>query len=284
VYGGARVTGNLELGVSNTTQNGYLLLHGSSVNKTAELFCSNGNLHIDADSGNGIYMNWYGGTAGTLFGNGSAGQVATINGSGAAVFNTSVTTPTYYSYNSSTYFLNPYEQSNYRGGATTSHSARRGLNFYHSAGPQMTLWYHASGTGVGNLKIFSNSSGVGDCFQFTPTGAFHAKGDITAYSTTTTSDARLKENVRDLEGSLDKTLKLRGVKFDWIDESKSKDNLGFIAQEVEEVIPEVVKDITNIDGEEHKVVNYQAVVPVLVEAIKELKAEINELREQLKNK
>ena len=148
----------------------------------------------------------------------------------------------------------------------------------------MTLWYHAASTGVGNIKIFSSNSGVGDVFQFTPTGAFHAKGDITAYSTTTTSDARLKKNVRDLEGSLDKTLKLRGVKFDWIDENKSKDNLGFIAQEVEEVIPEVVKDITNIDGEENKVVNYQAVVPVLVEAIKELKAEIDELREQLKNK
>ena len=131
------------------------------------------------------------------------------------------------------------------------------------------------------MKIFSSNSGVGDCFQFTPTGAFHAKGDITAYSTTTTSDARLKENVRDLEGSLDKTLKLRGVKFDWIDESKSKDNLGFIAQEVEEVIPEVVKDITNIDGEEHKVVNYQAVVPVLVEAIKEQQAIINKLEARI---
>ena len=184
-------------------------------------------------------------------------------------------------FNGTTYKINPYEQSNYRGGTTTSQSSRRGLNFHHSTGPQMTFWYHASGTGVGNLKIFSNNSGEGDVFQFTPAGAFHAKGDITAYSTTTTSDARLKQNVRDLEGSLDKTLKLRGVKFDWIDESKSKDNLGFIAQEVEEVIPEVVKDITNIDGEEHKVVNYQAVVPVLVEAIKEQQSLINRLEARL---
>ena len=180
--------------------------------------------------------------------------------------------------------MTPQGQSMFISGSTTSLAARNGIRFYHSIGPQMILWYHASGTGVGNLKIASSNTGVGDVFQFENDGDFHAKGDITAYSTTTTSDARLKENVRDLEGSLDKTLKLRGVKFDWIDESKSKDNLGFIAQEVEEVIPEVVKDITNIDGEEHKVVNYQAVVPVLVEAIKELKAEIDELREQLKNK
>jgi flagellar biosynthesis chaperone FliJ len=79
--------------------------------------------------------------------------------------------------------------------------------------------------------------------------------------------------------------------FDWIDESKSKDNLGFIAQEVEEVIPEIVEDITNIDGEEHKVVNYQAVVPVLVEAIKEqqnlinkLEARLNELEKSMEKK
>jgi len=185
---------------------------------------------------------------------------------------------------STTYYMSPETQSMYKYGTTTDNASRNGIRFYHAQGPQMTLWYHAASTGVGNIKIFSSNSGVGDVFQFTPTGAFHAKGDITAYSTTTTSDARLKKNVRDLEGSLDKTLKLRGVKFDWIDENKSKDNLGFIAQEVEEVIPEVVKDITNIDGEENKVVNYQAVVPVLVEAIKELKAEIDELREQLKNK
>ena len=183
---------------------------------------------------------------------------------------------------SDTYSVNAYGQSIYRGGGTTDHASRNGIRFYHSAGPQMTLWYHPSGTGTGNLKIFSTNTGVGDCFQFTPTGAFHAKGNITAYSTTTTSDARLKENVRDLEGSLNKTLKLRGVKFDWIDESKSKDNLGFIAQEVEKVIPEVVQDITNIDGEENKVVNYQAVVPVLVEAIKEQQSLINRLEERLK--
>jgi hypothetical protein len=191
-------------------------------------------------------------------------------------------------FNGTTYKINPYEQSNYRGGTT---SARRGLNFYHSVGPQMTLWYDTPSTGVGNLKIFCSNTGVGDTFQFTTGGDFHAKGNITAYSTTTTSDARLKENVRDLEGSLDKTLKLRGVKFDWIDESKSKDNLGFIAQEVEEVIPEIVEDITNIDGEEHKVVNYQAVVPVLVEAIKEqqnlinkLEARLNELEKSMEKK
>ena len=117
-------------------------------------------------------------------------------------------------------------------------------------------------------------------FRWTYLGNFDADGDITAYSTTTGSDIRLKENVRDLEGALDKTLKLRGVKFDWKDEHRPKDQLGFIAQEVEEVLPEIVKEIDTVgkDGEKHKTVNYPAVVPLLVEAIKELKAEIEELK------
>ena len=118
-------------------------------------------------------------------------------------------------------------------------------------------------------------------FRWAFSGNFDAHGDITAYSTLTSSDIKLKTNIQNLDGALDKTLKLRGVKFDWKDEEKPNDQLGFIAQEVEEVLPELVKEIGTVGKEEetHKVVNYQGVIPILVEAIKELKAEI----EQLKN-
>ena len=243
--------------------------------------CDDGNTSYSVDgNGAGAWWKWYGDK--TLS---HAGHVFDYwKGKGAELSQNikMSTTGGEIRFYSDTYSINAYGQSVYRGGATTNHDSRNGLRFYHSAGPQMSLWYHAAGTGIGNMKIFSSNTGVGDCFQFSPTGAFHAKDNITAYSTTTTSDARLKENVRDLEGSLDKTLRLRGVKFDWIDENRPKDNLGFIAQEIEEVIPEVVKDITDIDGEEHKVVNYQAVVPVLVEAIKEQQSLINRLEERLK--
>ena len=79
--------GNLTIGTLGSTANGYLYLTGSTANKRADLYCSNGNLHIDADHGNGIYLNWYGAqsatsTAGTFFGNANAGQVARIDGSG----------------------------------------------------------------------------------------------------------------------------------------------------------------------------------------------------------
>ena len=184
-------------------------------------------------------------------------------------------------FNGTTYKSNPYEQSVYRGGTTTSQASRRGLNFYHSSGPQSTIWYSTS-TGQGSIKIYSSATSVGDMFKLDAnTANLDIKGNITAYSTATTSDARLKENVRDLEGSLDKTLKLRGVKFDWIAENKANDQVGFIAQEVEEVLPEVVIDHIDIDDNDVKVVNYQAVVPVLVEAIKEQQSLINRLEARL---
>jgi len=149
-----------------------------------------------------------------------------------------------------------------------------------------------AGTGrvyIADGEIFFNgtSNGSAGFKMIGQSGAFHANNDIIAYSSTlTASDGRLKENVRPIESSLNKILTLDGVKFDWKDEDKPNDQLGFIAQDVEKVLPEVVNEIENGlgDYDGHKVVNYQAVVPVLVEAIKELKAEIDELKEQLKKK
>jgi predicted phage tail protein len=115
----------------------------------------------------------------------------------------------------------------------------------------------------------------------TAAGNFHANGDLIAFSSSVSSDRKLKENIQNLEGSLDKTLKLNGVKFNWKDKTKPNDQLGFIAQEVEEVLPELVSEVKSLGdetGETHKVVNYQGVIPVLVEAIRELKAEIEELK------
>jgi hypothetical protein len=82
-------------------------------------------------------------------------------------------------------------------------------------------------------------------------------------------------------------MKLRGVEFDWTATSrKGQHDIGLIAQEVEEVLPEVVSVKTlrvgefGRDGDEKdfKTVNYEKMVGVLVEAVKELKAEIEELK------
>ena len=100
----------------------------------------------------------------------------------------------------------------------------------------------------------------------TYTGNFTATGDISAYS-----DSRLKKDVKTIEGALDKTKELRGVEFTRIaDDAKS---IGVIAQELESVLPELVLT----DDEGMKSVNYAQITGLLIEAVKELSAKVDEL-------
>ena len=100
-------------------------------------------------------------------------------------------------------------------------------------------------------------------------------GTVSATNFNTTSDATLKTNVETLTGSLDAVNALRGVSFDWIENGGSE--VGFIAQEVEEVLPEVVS--TNDQG--IKSVKYGNMVAVLVEALKEQQLRIEALEAKL---
>ena len=111
-------------------------------------------------------------------------------------------------------------------------------------------------------------------------GDLHVEGDVIAYSTTV-SDNRLKDNVLTLENSLDKVSKLRGVEYTWNATSrKGQKDIGVIAQEVEEVIPEIVREkkMSLVDGEKYKTVDYEKLTAVLIEAVKELKEEVEELK------
>ena len=100
------------------------------------------------------------------------------------------------------------------------------------------------------------------------TGNFTATGNLTAYS-----DERLKTNIETIPNALEKVNALRGVTFD----KDGERGLGVIAQEVEKILPEVV-----IQGEEYKSVAYGNIVGVLIEAIKELTKEVEELKRQIK--
>jgi len=106
-------------------------------------------------------------------------------------------------------------------------------------------------------------------------GNLTVKGDIIAYGSP--SDKRLKENIKPIESALDKVSKLQGVTFDWKksdSELNIKEDIGFIAQDVQKVIPELVRE--NEDG--MLSMRHQGIAPILLEAIKELKAEIEELK------
>ena len=81
-----------------------------------------------------------------------------------------------------------------------------------------------------------------------------------------------------MENSLEKICALQGVEFEFINDLIQRKNIGFIAQDIEKIIPQVVT--TSEKGEQYKSVAYGNIVALLVEAIKELRSEI----ETLKNK
>ena len=122
------------------------------------------------------------------------------------------------------------------------------------------------------VQYKSGSSFAGsDNLTFDGTDLF-CKGDITAYSS---SDQRLKDNITPIPNALDKVLSISGNTFDWNEKSgKEGSDVGVIAQEILEVIPEVVT--TRDNG--YLAVRYEKLVPLLIEAIKELKEEIKELK------
>ena len=113
-----------------------------------------------------------------------------------------------------------------------------------------------------------------------------SKGNLTAFGTTflTVSDEREKKDIYQISESLDKVLELRPTKFTW--RETNKQDVGFIAQEVEEVIPEVVETsrgfINTDDSKERKTIAYPKLVPYLVDTIQELTKRIEELEKKVK--
>jgi len=133
------------------------------------------------------------------------------------------------------------------------------------------LWTADTSTnGTAYMELEASSTGGGD---------LTVKGDVIAYGSP--SDKKYKENIKPIESALDKAMKLQGVTFDWKDSEsilEIKKDIGFIAQDVQEVLPELVRE--NKKG--NLSLRYQGITPILLEAIKELKAEIEELKKQIK--
>ena len=108
-------------------------------------------------------------------------------------------------------------------------------------------------------------------------GNFRCIGDVIIFAS---SDARLKKNVKPIENALDKVMQINGVEFDWDEAAQDVHkghDVGVIAQEIEAVLPELVQ--TRDNG--YKAVKYEKLTALLIETVKELKAEIDELKAQL---
>jgi len=129
----------------------------------------------------------------------------------------------------------------------------------------------ASLTSIPNSATTATSSNtVSTIVARDGSGNFTA-GTITATDFNSTSDIIRKKNLREVVNSLEILKDIRGVRFDWIENGSP--SVGVIAQEVEQVLPELVNENDGI-----KSVNYNGLVGVLIEAVKELQAEVEGLK------
>ena len=177
-------------------------------------------------------------------------------------------------------------------GTVTSVTANNGASSSGGTTPVISVNTDLSGRvtqigAAGNHKLYQSTSSY-EWYMvksnvvyhwFRMNGDVHHDGNVIAYSTNTGSDLKLKDNIVVIDGALAKVSQLKGVTFDWKDKKKGKSG-GLIAQDVEKVLPTAVNEVETLgkEGESHKTVNYNAIIGLLVESVKELKAEIEELK------
>jgi len=181
-------------------------------------------------------------------------------------------------------------ENNLQGAATGAATEAPGINFHWSFRTAARLYMNSGGNFVlgGQSDLTNNRRDLA-------VAALTATGNITAYS----SDTRLKINVAPIDNALNKVMSIGGYTFDWVDEIE---NLGFkpdlktndagvLAQEIQAVLPQAVapapfdwqwdgekEEYASKSGENYLTVRYERLVPLLIEAIKELKAELDELK------
>jgi hypothetical protein len=113
-----------------------------------------------------------------------------------------------------------------------------------------------------------------------PSAKLHVVGDVMITGVTTStdfnsaSDINLKTNIKTIENPIEKIIQINGVTFNW--KKDARPSVGVIAQEIEKVFPELVQ------GEDPKTVNYNGLVGLLIECIKEQQVEIDYLKGKLK--
>jgi len=173
---------------------------------------------------------------------------------------------------------------------TASHAGCIGSNLQTTADHAITIGSNITNStpnsiqlGVGQLGVFIMEGLMGGIIGIntttpSPFSAIDVNGDIYSYGVWIGSDKRFKKEVRTLDKALDKVLSLRGTEYFFTnDEFKDKNfpvgkQIGFIAQEMEQVMPDLVRS-NNGAG---YTVNYIGLIPVLVEAMKEQQTQIEE--------
>ena len=148
-----------------------------------------------------------------------------------------------------------------------------------------TTMYSHTGHGAGKVGTMTNHpidilANGGTVAQFTTRGDLMTKAEITPHHKF--SDRRLKTKIEPLENNLERVLALHPVSYQWKEGSrKGKTEIGLVAQEVEEIVPEVVRELGRLEGDgvkEYKSVDYENLVSLLIGAVKEQQEQIDELK------
>ena len=132
-----------------------------------------------------------------------------------------------------------------------------------------------SSTNIMEMKVGGNVNTQFKTYSTQIMKPLECDSTVTCTSLTETSDLRIKDNIEQLTGALNTISSLRGITY--TNKDTNKDSIGVIAQEVEEILPELVGEDTSGMAN----VRYTGLVPVLIEAIKELKNEVDALKHEL---
>ena len=225
---------------------------------------------------------------GEMWSNNNGGQIRLSNTSQKYAVNIATTSTggsfgAYYSDGSSKVYLSDYLEILHSNGQTKAYLGNT-FNMYHTNGNSLVRIMRNS-YGRGQLDLYNESGtscatlygdgglGLGSGGSFTITG-IGSTGVLTCISLVQTSSRKTKENIRPIEDS-EKILDLQAVAFDFKDKDRGTDKRGFIAEDVKEILPNLV---TN---DETPSLNYVEMIPYLQDVIKKQEARIKALEEKL---
>mgnify|MGYP005623244535 FL=1 len=166
-----------------------------------------------------------------------------------------------------------YSDGVHQNGTAGQNGAYTQIHVKQDAPNQLRYYCTVHGNGMGNSITVQSAFNTVLEDNLVVSGSLNVTGDITAYST---SDERLKTNVTPILDSLNKIGEIQGYEYDWIDNdhhTNTGHDIGVIAQEIEKIAPEAV--ITRENG--YKAVKYEKLVPILIQAVKELNEKVNKL-------
>jgi hypothetical protein len=285
--GGTRMRGTIAYNSYLGSYNNYgMTFHTNNENRMT--ITNGGDAEFQGTNSNAKFKFW------RNYSNNQPG-IAVYNTSGTEIFgyngNTSglsitgyVSTPTYYgTANSATFAANvtstysTWQIGGSRGGYGGIYDTYSGMammhdnggsgGFYREGSAKWTIYWSSvnNSVGIGGSTTVNWAAAVTNGTMFY-TSESYATFDMYARSFIPTSDRRIKENVEPLEDSLDKIKQLEGVSYNRIEDIEKKREIGFIAQDVQEVVPEIVNyhEDTDTYG-----VDYDKITALLTEALKE---------------